>query len=113
MQVFKGVVESRLWLLRAAQERPKEPQEGQEPPRAGQEDAQGAPGEAKSDPGEAQEPKSPKGRQGAQNGPPQRPSEATREAYERLRRGPGAQRGPGQRGTDKRKQEQTRQEEKG
>ena len=32
--------------------------------------------------------------------------EAKREAYERLRRGPGGQRGPGQRGKDKRKQEQ-------
>ena len=27
MKVFKGVVKSRLWLPRAAQERPKEPQE--------------------------------------------------------------------------------------
>ena len=104
----------------AAQERPKgQPKRNQERARGGPReghakssprDAQGTPGEAKSDPGA----RSPKGRQGAKNGTPTlRPSEATREAYERLRRGPGAQRGPGQRGTDKRKQEQTRQEEKG
>ena len=74
MKVFKGFVESRLWLPRAVQERPIEPQlrshgrpkkgqerarggprEGQEPPRAAQEDAQGAADRPRSGPGEAQD----------------------------------------------------------
>ena len=98
------------------QERPKSAQKspkrthGQKGPGAAQERAKSRQEQPKRTPRVPQE--RPRATWGKPRSPPEA-KEATREAYERLRRGPGAQRGPGQRGTDKRKQEQTRQEEKG
>ena len=96
-----------------AKSRPRGPKEGSrdpkrgplggpgEPPRAAQEDAQGAPGGPRGSPGEA------KGRQEVENGH-EGPRRGPRGPQESPRRGPGASRGPGQRGKDNRRQEQTR-----
>ena len=100
----------------AAKSGPRAPKEPQEDPRAAQQGPGAGQGRPKRGPRAAKS--TPRGRPGpgeAKSDLGEGPGapRAAREPYERIRRGPGAQRGPGQRGTDKRKQEQTRQDEKG